>query len=185
MSEQSRPAAPARGATGRRRTTAALAVVVVLLVAVAAAEVVYLVRDPTPTASAARPVVTGELTHRAAVEAAARSTEQILSTSHVDYDDQVEEATTRMTDAFAEQYRRSSEAIRERFLDQRTELQVRAVAQGVVQASPTRVEALVFLDQYVVKTVDGERRTDYAQYRALVTVVHTDDGWLVSGIETE
>ena len=38
--------------------------------------------------SAAQPVVTGELTHRAAVETAARSTVEILSTSYEDYDEQ-------------------------------------------------------------------------------------------------
>ena len=35
------------------------------------------------------------------------------------------------------------------------------------------------------KVVDGQPRTDYAQYRALVTVVHTDQGWLVSSIDTQ
>ena len=173
------------GGLGGRRTTIALVVAVVVLALVAAGEVLYLVRDHTPTVSAARPVVTGELTHRAAVEAAARSTEEILSTSYDNYDDQVEQATAKMTDAFAEQYRETSEGIRDRFIASKTTLQVKAVAQGVVQASPAQVKALLFLDQYVEKTENGQPRTDYRQYRALVTVVHTDQGWLVSNIETQ
>lgn len=173
------------GGLGGRRTTIALLVAVVVLALVAAGEVFYLVRDHTPTVSAARPVVTGELTHRAAVEAAARSTEEILSTSYENYDDQVEQATAKMTDAFAEQYRDTSEGIRDRFIASKTTLQVKAVAQGVVQASPAQVKALLFLDQYVEKTENGQPRTDYRQYRALVTVVHTDQGWLVSNIETQ
>jgi Mce-associated membrane protein len=179
------PAAKAGRRVGGRRTTVALVVAVVVLALVAAGEVFYLARDHTPTVSAARPVVTGELTHRAAVEAAARSTEEILSTSFEDYDDQVEQATAKMTDAFAEQYRETSEGIRDRFIASKTTLQVKAVAQGVVQASPAQVKALLFLDQYVEKTEDGQPRTDYRQYRALVTVVHTDQGWLVSNIETQ
>ena len=62
---------------------------------------------------------------------------------------------------------------------------MKAVAQGVVQASPAQVQALLFLNQYVEKVQDGKPRTAYAQYRALVTVVHTDQGWLVSNIETK
>lgn len=170
---------------GGRRTTIALVVAVVLLLGIGAAEVVYLVRDATPTVSAARPVVTGELTHRAAVEAAARSTEEILSTTYENYDQQVDQATAKMTDAFAAQYRETSAGIRDRFVANRTRLQVKAIAQGVVQASPAQVQALLFLDQYVEKTENGQPRTDYRQYRALVTVVHTDQGWLVSDIETQ
>ncbi|HEY0950113.1 hypothetical protein [Nocardioides sp.] len=170
---------------GGRRTTFALIAAVVGLALVGAGEVVYLVRDPAPTVSAARPVVTGELTHRAAVEAAARSTEQILSTSYEDYDDQVDQAAAKMTDGFAAEYRETSAGIRDKFVANKTRLQVKAIAQGVVQASPAQVQALLFLDQYVQKSENGKPSTDYRQYRALVTVVHTDHGWLVSNIETQ
>jgi Mce-associated membrane protein len=130
-------------------------------------------------------VVVGDATRAEAVRTAAQSTEEILSTSFEDYDAQVESAVAKMTGTFAEEYRQTSDGIRDRFLAQRTRLQVKAVGQGVVQASPEQVRALLFLDQYVEKRVDGEPTTDFAQYRALVTVVHTDHGWLVSDIETQ
>ena len=168
----------------RTRTIALVAAIVVLL-GIGAAEIWYLTDDATATVSADRPVVTGELTHRAAVDAAAKSTVEILSTSYDDYDDQVDEATAKMTDSFAEEYRATAEGIRDRFIDQKTKLQFEAVGQSVVQASPEQVQALLFLNQYVEKVVDGEPQTDYAQYRALVTVVHTDHGWLVSDIQTQ
>ena len=173
------------GGAGSRRTTWILVAVVVVLAAVGVGEIVYLNRDPEPTVSAARPVVTGELTHRSAVEAAARATEQILSTSYQDYDAQVEKATEQMTETFAEEYRTTSDGIKEQFVEQRTKLQVKAVAQGVVQASRQQVQALLFLNQYVEKVQDGAPATAYAQYRALVTVVRTGHGWLVSDIETK
>lgn len=176
---------PGRGGIGGRRTTAALVVAVVVLAVLGGAEVFYLTADATPTVSAERPVVTGEITHRAAVEAAARSTEEILSTGYQDYDDQVDQATQKMTETFAEGYRKTAASIRDRFIAQKTQLQVKAVAQGVVQASPSQVQALLFLNQYVQKVQNGQPGTDYAQYRALVTVVHTDHGWLVSDIETK
>ncbi len=179
-----RPRRPG-GGLGGRRTTIALLLAVLVLLLVAVGEVIFLTRDATPTVSAARPVVTGDLTHRAAVEAAARSTEEILSTSYENYDEQVDQATAKMTDAFAAQYRETSAGIRDRFVAHKTRLQVKAIAQGVVQASPAQVQALLFLDQYVEKTENGQPRTDYRQYRALVTVVHTDQGWLVSDVETQ
>lgn len=172
------------GGGGRRRTFALVAAIVVLL-GIGIAEIVYLNEDATATISADRPVVTGELTHRAAVDAAATSAVDILSTSYDDYDAQVEEATSKMTDGFAEEYRATADGIKDQFVEQETKLQFEAVGQSVVQASPEQVQALLFLNQYVEKVVDGEPRTDYAQYRALVTVVHTDHGWLVSDIETQ
>ncbi|MBI2244859.1 MAG: hypothetical protein HYU55_13315, partial [Nocardioides sp.] len=111
-----RPRRPDLAGIGGRRTTIALLLAVLVLLLGAVSEVIFLTRDATPTVSAARPVVTGELTHRAAVEAAARSTEQILSTSYENYDEQVDQATAKMTDTFAEQYRQTSAGIREKFL---------------------------------------------------------------------
>ena len=176
---------PATGTTRGRRTTIALLVAIVVLLVVGGLEVWYLNRDDTPTVSPARPVVVGDATRADAVETAARSTEEILSTTYDSYDDQVEQATQKMTDAFAEQYRQTADGIRDRFIAQKTRLQVKAVGQSVVQASPSQVQALLFLNQYVEKTVDGQPKTDYAQYRALVTVVRTDHGWLVSSIDTK
>jgi Mce-associated membrane protein len=173
------------GGTRPRRTTAGLVAAIVLLLLVGAGEVFYLLHDPTPAVSAERPVVTGELTHRAAVETAARSTEEILSTSYQDYDKQVDQATEKMTGSFAKEYKATAEGIRSRFLAQKTQLQVKAVAQGVVQASPKQVQALLFLNQYVQKVDHGKSSTSYAQYRALVTVVRTEHGWLVSDLQTQ
>jgi Mce-associated membrane protein len=168
-----------------RRTTWVLVAAIAVLAGLAIAEVVYLAVDPAPTVSAERPVVTGEVSHRTAVEAAARATEQILSTSYQDYDGQVDKATERMTDTFAEQYRETAEGIKDDYIAQQTKLQVQAVAQSVAQASPEQVQALLFLNQYVEKVQDGKPVTSYAQYRALVTMVRTDRGWLVSDIQTQ
>ena len=148
-------------------------------------EVRHLNHDTTPAPSAARPVVVGDATRGEAVDTAARSTEEILSTTYQNYDDQVAQATSKMTDAFGEQYRKTAESIKDRFIAQKTRLQVKAVGQSVVQASPEQVQALLFLNQYVQKVENGQQKTDVAQYRALVTVVHTDQGWLVSNIETQ
>jgi Mce-associated membrane protein len=174
------------GMLGGPRTTLALVVAMVLLIGIGAFEVFYLTGDDDPAPSAQRPVVTGELSHRAAVEAAATSTAEILSTSYKNYDEQVDRATAQMTDTFAKEYEQTSDEIKDQFVANETQLQVEAVAQGVVRASADEVQALLFLNQYVQKKDhEGEPKTDYAQYRALVTVVHTNQGWLVSDIKTQ
>lgn len=163
------------------RTTTALVVALVLLVGTIAAESWYLWLKDDPVVSAARPVVTGEVTHRSAVEAASSSTADILSYGYQDFDQQIEDATAKMTDSFAEQYRETAAGVKEEFVARKTELEVRVVAASVVRASPEQVQALLFLDQYVVRP---GQPTDRTPYRALVTVVHTDGGWLVSEITT-
>jgi Mce-associated membrane protein len=172
------------GRTGRRRTTSALVVVIVLLLLLGAGEIAYLVRDPAPAVSAARPVVTGEVTRRAVANVAAGSTEEILSTDYRDYDQQVDRAAQQMTSAFARDYRSTADRIRTPFIAHRTRLQVQAVARGVVRASSSQAQVLLFLDQSVEKVQDGRRGTGFARYPALVTVVRTDRGWLVSDIRT-
>ena len=184
MADGSRPRTT--GILGGPRTTVALVVALLLLVGVGAAEILYLTGDDEAAPSAERPVVTGALTHRSAVESAARSAEEILSTSYESYAEDVDRATAVMTETFAEEYRRTAADLEDRFVAGRTELQGEAVAQGVVRASAGEVQALLVLDQYLQERgEDGEPRTDYAQYRALVTVVDTGRGWKVSGIETE
>ena len=159
-----------------------LVVAILLLVGVALVEGWYLWLREDPIVSAERPVVTGEVAHRSAVEAASEAADEIVSTSHKNYDEQVEQAVSKMTDGFASQYRKTAEDVREQFVEAKKEVQVEVAAAGVVRASPTQVEALLFLNQYV--STDG-KETAYTPYRALVTVVDTEQGWLVSDIETQ
>jgi len=164
------------------RTTLVLVVAIVVLVGVAAAEGWYLWLREEPVVSSGRPVVTGEVAHRSAVEAASDAADEIVSTSYKNYDEQVDQAVSKMTDGFAEKYRQTAEDVRGQFVEAKKEVQVEVTAAGVVRASSNQVEALLFLNQYV--TTDG-KDTSYTPYRALVTVVDTDQGWLVSDIETK
>jgi Mce-associated membrane protein len=166
---------------GRLGTTLALVVALVLLVGVAAGESWYLWLRDEPVVSSARPVVTGEMAHRSAVEAASQDIEQILSTSYKNYDEQVDQATSKMTEAFGKQYRETSDQIEADFVKARTEVQSQVVAASVMRASSEQVEALLFVNQAVAKK--GET-TGVSQYRVRLTMVHTDHGWLVSDIQT-
>src|SRR5689334_24572601 len=54
----------------------------------------------------------------------------------------------KMTDTFAKEYRATADGLQDKYAQQQLKLQVKAVAQGVVQASPEQVQALLFLNQY-------------------------------------
>jgi Mce-associated membrane protein len=173
---------PAADPTAGVRTTLLLVVAIVLLVGVAALEGWYLWLRESPNVSSARPVVTGEVAHRSAVDAASDAADEIVSTSYKNYDEQVDQAVGKMTDGFASRYRQTAEDVRPEFVDAKKEVQVEVAAAGVVRADDNQVQALLFLNQYV--TTDG-KDTAYTPYRALVTVVDTEQGWLVSDIETK
>ena len=165
-----------------RRSTVVLAGVLVLLIGLLAVEIWYVSSDDEPVVSSDRPVVTGEIASKSAVDAAAQSTQDILTYGYHDFDAQTDEATAKMTDTFAAKYRETAAGVRDEFIKNRTEQEVRVVGQSVVQASSEKVLALVFLDHYVTR---AGQSTSVTPYRALVTMVHTDNGWLVDGIETQ
>lgn len=177
------PEAPEPPAEPRpaNRMTVALVVAIVLLVGVAAGESWYLWLRDDPVVSSDRPVVTSEVATASAVDTAARALQKILATSWKDYAEQTDEAATTMTSAFAEEYRKTAEAIQDDFVAAKTEVQVEITHQGVVRASTEQVQALVFLTEYVTRNGTHLKATPY---RALVTVVNTDEGWLVSDIDT-
>jgi Mce-associated membrane protein len=164
------------------RVTVALVVAIVLLVAVAATESWYLWLRDDPVVSSARPVVSSDVATASAVDSAAKALKEIVATSWKDYAQQTEDATKLMTSAFAADYRTTAEAIQDDVVAGKTEVKVEITHQGVVRASSEQVQALVFLTQYV--THRGKHLT-LTPYRALVTVVNTEQGWLVSGIDTQ
>ena len=164
------------------RTTVALVLVVILLLAVAATESWYLWLRDEPVATSARPVVTGQIAHRAAVDVAAQDLAQILSTSYRSYAGQVDQATGLMTESFGADYRRNAERNQDDFVAARTEVRSQVVAAGVMRASSAQVEALLFVNQAVTRKGAD---TSLSRYRVRVTMVRTDRGWKVSNIETK
>lgn len=163
-----------------RRLVALIAAGVVLDgVLVAEGWDLFLRDDPSPTA--ARPVTVGDITQAAAVDTAAKSTAEILSTTWKDYDAQATGAEALMTPTFAAQYKQTSDDIKQEFVAARTVVDMKVAWAGVYRASPEQVEALLFLDQAVTK---GNGAPTTTPYRALVTVVKSGTGWLVSDIET-
>lgn len=191
---------PEPAATGRpslfagARVTGVLLVAVVLLTAatLGMAGYLWLSDDEKAVATAAtdgaiavpedRPILIPWADAQAAASAAAETATAALSTSWKTFDDQLDETLATMTPSFAEEFRATKEDTRAGVVETKTEVTARVVAQSVVRANTSEVQALLFLDQYTTKNGKG---TTLSPYRVLVTLVNTDGGWLVSDLETK
>jgi Mce-associated membrane protein len=132
-----------------------------------------------------RPVQLNQLAVQEGVDAAASAAQVMFARDWKSYDKGVDSAAELMTEAFADEYRVTTGDVRREFVAKKTEVQVRVVAQSVVRANLTELEALVFLNQYVFRGEGDDAESTYTPYRALVTMVHTDKGWLVDGVDTK
>ncbi|MEI5674013.1 MULTISPECIES: hypothetical protein [unclassified Nocardioides] len=191
--QRAAPAARPGLFAGSRVTRVLLAAIVALTVVTVAMAVYLGVSDDDPAAAGEpteagaiavpsdRPILLPWADAQRAASAAAEAATSIVSTSWQDYDEQVTKATALMTPSFAEEFSTTKSDVREGVVTDKIEVQARVVAQSVVRANRTEVQALVFLNQYITR--DGGDTT-YSPYRALVTVVNTDGGWLVSEMET-
>jgi hypothetical protein len=125
--------------------------------------------------------VIGDIDAQTAVDAAATDAAAIFSTSWRIYDGHLAQVTSLMTDGMADRYRAQAERVRRQAVASRTTTTTRVAARGVVRATPDAVLALLFLDQ---RTTSGGGPPSYTARRALVTMVHSDSGWLVANVQT-
>lgn len=164
-----------------RRTTVALGSAALVLAATVGAESWYLWGTSPPSPSAQRPVVVGDIDAQTVVDSAATDAAAIFSTTWRRYDAHVASVTALMTADMADRYRTTATPLRSRVVASRTNTTTRVAASGVVRATPDEVLALLFIDQ---RTTAGNGPPSYAARRALVTMVHTDHGWLVDNVQT-
>jgi Mce-associated membrane protein len=132
-----------------------------------------------------RPVQPTQLAWQEGVEAAANAAQKVIGRTFQNYDQEVEEATGLMTPDFAEEYRQTTGDVREEFVARKTTVEARVVGQGVVRANDTELQALLFIDSYVIRGRGEGAKTTRTPYRAVFTMVNTDAGWLVDGIDTQ
>lgn len=196
--EESEPAGEGGSALRSPKVTRFLLILVAVLAVVLVLQSLWWLRhssrdEPEPAKAAEgeivvpddRPVLPTELAWQEGAEAAARAAEKIVSRTFQNYDKEVDAATALMTDEFAEEYRATTDDVREQFVAQQTTVEVRVVGQGVVRANDTELQALVFLNHYVIHEKGEDPGTTYTPYRALLTMVNTNDGWLVDNLETK
>ncbi|XBB68760.1 hypothetical protein ABFU82_05430 [Nocardioides sp. WV_118_6] len=195
------PAGPSRPSIlARPKTTRVLIATLVLVTVALVAQFVLLAVDnlggdddgttgadgaTTLTVPKGRPIVAATLQTRDGVEAAAKAAQEIVAVDYKKYAAEVDAAAKLMTARFEKQYRETATDIEEQVVGQQTVVQASVVAQGAVRASRTRLEALVFLNQVVERTREGKKETVVTPFKVLVTMVHTDHGWLVDKLDTD
>jgi Mce-associated membrane protein len=163
------------------RTTAGLVVGALLLAAAGAGEAWYLWGTSDPAPSATRPVVVGDIDAQTAVDTAATDAAAIFTTSWRGYDSHLARVTSLMTSDMAGRYRAQAARVRGRVVGGRVDTTTRVAARGVVRATSDEVLALLFLDQ---RTTTGDGPPAYDARRALVTMVRTEQGWMVANVQT-
>lgn len=194
------PEQPSRpGVLARQKTTRVLIATLVLVALALGLESAMLIidqlgDDPKPAATdgtgqvtvpEGRPVIADDLDVKEGVDAAAKAAQEIVSVDYKKYDEEVDDAADLMTSSFEDQYRQTAGDIEDEFVANKTIVQAPVVAQAVVRANRTRLQALVFLNQAVVRERDGKPETVVTPYKVLVTMVHTDRGWFVDGLDTD
>jgi Mce-associated membrane protein len=181
----SAPSSADEEAAGERpadRATLALMFAIVVLVAVALLQVAYLwgpLKDD-PTVSSQRPVLLSRAAERSATDTAAKAAVAFTQRSHEAYDEQVDEAAAMMTADFEKEFRQTTDDAKGPFIDAETQVTAEVAAQGVMTASEQQVEALIFLNQFTIRK--GEDSV-FTPFRLKVTLIDTEQGWLVSDVD--
>ena len=165
-----------------RRATMILVAVVVLLVGVLALQVAYLwgPLQEDATVSSARPVLLDQAAERSAVDTAATAAVAFSARSFETYDEQVDAAASMMTDDFAKEFRQTTDDARAKFVEAQAQVTAEVAAQAVMTASERQVEVLIFLNQFTTK-VDED--SVFTPFRLKVTLIDTEQGWLVSDVD--
>ena len=160
--------APARWTTRRRL---ALAVVVLLLLAAAGA-----------LAWRAQAAMEQERAGERALAAAEQALPDILSYDHADLDDDIAQARSRMTDAFAVDYDElAGKTIRPTAAQYRAVVSAEVLAASLESAEEDRASVLLFANQTTVTTELPAPRVDQSRVRMRMEL--TSSGWRVAAIE--
>lgn len=116
-----------------------------------------------------------------ALEAARLAAVEVLSYDHRRIEEDIEEARRLGTGEFLEQYESATEGLVEQA--EAGQVVVRTTVQGasVQEATPERVEVLLFVDQTTTRSGLEEPRVE--QNRVRLTLDDVDGRWLVSGLD--
>lgn len=168
-----------------RVLTAALGVLALLLAALAVVWAIDSRDDDGAAPRRDRPVQADTLAVQAGVDAAAKAAEAVSAIDYKKYDEDVAAAAKLLTSPFAKEFRTTADEVKKEYIDLKTVVRAPVVAQGVVTASSTRLQALLFVNQETYRVRSGTPERVVTQYAMLVTMVHTDQGWLASHIDTD
>jgi Mce-associated membrane protein len=115
---------------------------------------------------------------RQSLAAATAAAQAIFSYDYRSFDTSVANARAFVTGAFADEYARTTAALKPNAVSEQAIVRAAVSASGVVSAGPDRVELLLYLNQYRRNTnITGEK---VDQNRVVLTMVPVKGAWMVS-----
>ena len=117
---------------------------------------------------------------RSAADTAAKAAVAFTARSYQTYDDQVDAAADDDDHGFAEEFRQTTDDAKAKFVEAEAEVTAEVAAQAVMTASDKQVEVLIFLNQFTTK---ADAESVFTPFRLKVTLIDTDQGWLVSDVD--
>ncbi|HWU20645.1 MAG TPA: hypothetical protein VN088_03915 [Nocardioides sp.] len=132
-----------------------------------------------------RPVQMNQSDIDQGVDQAAQDAVTLMGLHYKTYDTDVAKALDLTTTRFAPQYKQLTADAKSGYLAKQVDLAAKVIGEGVVKASTTRLPALLFVNQFVSRGRGKDRRVVLTSYRVLMTMVHTNTGWLVDGMDTQ
>lgn len=176
------PGVPAASGGGVRRTgSAGLLVLVALLTMALLASVGFAVWAVARRADAAPAPVSLAMPAYAkdALAEAVPAAERVFSYDYRTFDADVKRGLEVCTGKFADEYRKTTNALRASARNGRSVVRAKVSVSGVVTAAPKRVEVLLFINQYRRnRSIQGEQ---VDENRVLLVLVPGADGsWLIS-----
>jgi len=158
-----------------------LVILVVLCVALAVlVGVAWWRGEHTDESAASKGPITSVGARDAGMQAATKLAEQVLSYDWKTLDEDIEKAEGVLAPSFRSEYDKAMEGVKAEAVKNQVKLSADAVATSVVSASPTKVVALVFVNQVTTAKGSGQRLD---QNRVLVTLTRDDGEWRVSKMD--
>lgn len=131
-----------------------------------------------------RPLTMNEVASAEGIDAAAAAVEAMMTRNWREYDMDVEEASLLLTASFAAEFRELTGDVKDQFVEAKAISKADILAQALVRTSDTEIQVLLFLDKTTTRTAGSDPGTVVEPYKALATMVHTDEGWFLEELET-
>lgn len=113
---------------------------------------------------------------------ATAAAERLFSYDYRTFDSDVKRGLEVTTGSFSDDYRKTTDGIRETVRRERTVVRAEVSDSGVAKAGPRRVEVLLFVNQYRRSaTISGEKVDENRVVLVMVPVA--EQGWLVAAAE--
>lgn len=129
------------------------------------------------------PLVSGQLSDSArndALASANAAAPAVLSYDYRSFDASIAKAKPFLTGSFAKQYASTTEGLRANAVKEHAVVSAQVSASGVVTASPTAVDVLLYVNQYRQNSNITGQKVD--ENRVVMTMVPVGDQWKVSKV---